>query len=324
MKKVFSLSFTLLFLFTSTIAWCQAKEKKEKKRYEHFKERNISKTYPAGNNLNIENKFGNVKITTWDKNEIKVDVHIEASSTDKEFAEKSFERIVVNDSQEGKNINFKTSFNENKDKIGCSNCSNTLIIDYDVHLPANTPLTIMNSFGGIEIPDYAGKVSLTSKYGSLDAGKLSNVEKIIVEFGSADLRYISDLDLEFKYSSINIGSLAGDCKLKMSFCGYSKINLDKTLKSLILNDSYSKIHLVPADNLGASYTVNTSYGSFVDNTGIGITRTDTPSRYSDTKKKFEGKSGSGAVKIDIKSSFGNIMIGKGSETDMKEKKKVRT
>ena len=42
-----------------------------------FRERNISKTYPAsGNTLNIDNQFGNVKIITWDKNEIKVDIHI--------------------------------------------------------------------------------------------------------------------------------------------------------------------------------------------------------------------------------------------------------
>jgi hypothetical protein len=47
-------------------------KKKERKRYENFKERNISKTYTAsGNTLNIDNRFGNIKITTWDKNELK-------------------------------------------------------------------------------------------------------------------------------------------------------------------------------------------------------------------------------------------------------------
>jgi len=62
--------------------------KKEKKRYEHFKERNISKTYPAsGNTLNIDNSFGNVIVTTGGS-EIKVDIQREASSTEKENAEK--------------------------------------------------------------------------------------------------------------------------------------------------------------------------------------------------------------------------------------------
>jgi hypothetical protein len=58
---------------------------------------------------------------------------------------------------------------------------------------------------------------------------------------------------------------------------------------------------------------------------LGSAGPDTPSKYgSDLNRRFEGKSGAGTVKIDIKSSFGKIMIGEGTEKDMKEKKKVRT
>ena len=78
-------------------------------------------------------------------------------------------------------------------------------------------------------------------------------------------------------------------------------------------------------NLSASYTITTSYGSLIDKTDIGISRTDTPDKYGpDLNRRYEGKSGSGTVKIDIKSSFGNIMIGEGTKEDMKEKKKVRS
>src|SRR5204863_8509666 len=181
------------------------KEKKEKKRYEFFRERNISKAYPAsGNILNIDNQFGEVKITTWDKNEIKVDIHIETSSTHKELADKTFERIDVTDKQEGKDINFKTIMNKGskEDHVSCNNCSNTMSIDYDIHIPANNALNIENSFGSIVIPDYTGPVSLTNKYGSLTAGKLSKPEKVIVEFGKADIKNIGNIDLTFKYSSV--------------------------------------------------------------------------------------------------------------------------
>ena len=93
-----------LLLFTVPILAQDDKEddeKKEKKRYEFFRERNISKTYPAsGNILNVDNKFGHVKVVTWDKNEIKVDIHIETSSTHKELADKTFERLDVTDKQE--------------------------------------------------------------------------------------------------------------------------------------------------------------------------------------------------------------------------------
>ena len=328
MKRTFKNILPILLLLTTAQLFAQeGDKKKERKRYENFKERNISKTYTAaGNTLNIDNRFGHIKITTWDKNEIKVDIHLETSSTDKEFTEKSFARMDVEESKDGNNINLKTVLNKGGEKnTGCNDCSNTIVVDYDIHIPANNALKIQNSFGDVTIPDYTGPVSLTVKYGELIAGKLSRPEKIAVDFGKADLKSLGNIDLEFKYSKVMIGSLTVNCKLKFSFCGYSRVNLDNGLTSLTLNDSYSSVHLVPSAKLAASYTINTSYGSFVDKTSIGINRTDTPSKYgADQSRRFEGKSGAGTVKIDIKSSFGKIMIGEGTEKDMKEKKRVRT
>jgi len=329
MKRTFKKILPIVLLLATAQLFAQDgdTDKKEKKRYEFFRERNISKTYPAsGNTLNIDNQFGEVRITTWDKNEIKVDIHIETSSTQKDLADKTFERIDVTDKQEGKDINFKTIMNKGgKDEnTSCKNCSNTMSIDYDIHIPSNNALNIENSFGSIVIPDYTGPVSLSNKYGSLKAGKLSKPEKVWVEFGSADLKSIGNIDLTFKYSSVTIGSLTGKSKLKFEFCGYSKVNLDNGLTGLTVDDSYSSVHLVPAANLSATYNISTSYGSVIDKTNIGITRTDAPDKYGDFNKHYEGKSGTGSIKIDIKSSFGNVMIGEGTKADMKEKKKVRS
>src|SRR6186997_514156 len=205
MKRTFKNILPIVLLLATVQLFAQDekgdKEKKERQRYEFFRERNISKTYPAsGNTLNIDNQFGTVKIVTWDKNEIKVDIHIETSSTQKELADKTFEKIDVTDKQEGKDINFKTIMNKGgKDEnTSCKNCSNTMSIDYDIHIPSNNALNIENSFGSIVIPDYTGPVSLSNKYGSLKAGKLSKPEKVWVEFGSADLKSIGNIDLTFK------------------------------------------------------------------------------------------------------------------------------
>src|ERR1044072_3988346 len=92
MKRTFKNIFPLVLLLITVQLFAQDdkedKEKKQRQRYEFFHERNISKTYPAsGNTLNIDNQFGEVKFVTWDKNEIKVDIHIEASSTNKALAD---------------------------------------------------------------------------------------------------------------------------------------------------------------------------------------------------------------------------------------------
>mgnify|MGYP006347689683 FL=1 len=67
--------------------------------------------------------------------------------------------------------------------------------------------------------------------------------------------------------------------------------------------------------------ISTSFGSLVDRSNAGIKRTDTPNKYGpDSNKTYEGKSGSGSAKIDIKSSFGKIIVGEATEDDMKDKK----
>lgn len=324
-KTIFGMA--LLFITVQATAQQQKEDKTEKKRYEHFKERSISKTYSAsGNTLNIDNSFGNVTVTTWDRNEIKVDVHIEASSTDKELADKMFDNIDVTESKDGNEIKFKTTTNKNKNSnYNCKNCKGSMSINYTVQLPVTVALMIRNSFGAITLPDYKGIVSLVSTYGSLTAGNLPSIKKLDVSFGKANLKNISNSSASFSYSSVTIQNISGDNKLNISFCGSSRINIDNDLTSLTLNESYSTVNLRPAANFSATYNIKTSFGSVVDRSNANLKRTDTPDKYGpDSNRSYEGKSGSGSSKIEVKSSFGRIIIGEATEAEMKEKEKNKT
>src|SRR6478609_4457213 len=112
MKKI-SLSLSLLSLMLAQLAvFAQGEEKKDKK-YEFVKSKSINKSYnvSSSDKLSIHNSFGSVEVHTWNKNEIKVDVAIEVSSNNAEFAEKLLNAIVVDDSQKTNEISFKTSIN---------------------------------------------------------------------------------------------------------------------------------------------------------------------------------------------------------------------
>ncbi len=321
-------SFTgIVVLFLTLQATAQQNEQKhEPKRYEHFKERNISKTYSAsGNTLNIDNSFGNVTVTTWDRNEIKVEIHIEASSTDKDLAEKMFENIDVTESKDGNEIKFKTTTSKNKNgNYNCKNCKSSMSINYTIQMPAGNSLKIDNSFGAIKLPDYNGSVSLNSKFGSLTAGNLAKVEKLTVEFGKATLKNINNATSTFKFSTVNIENLTGSNKITMEFCNSSRINIDNDLTALTLNESYSTVNLKPSSNFSGTYNIRISFGSVTDRSNANIKRTDTPDKYGpDSNRSYEGRSGSGSSKIEVKSSFGKIIIGQATEEDMKEKKKEK-
>lgn len=318
MIKKTIVAFSAVLLLTSLV------QAQKNEKLEFTKERAISKTYPAsGNTLDIKNTFGHVKFIAWDKNEIKVDIKIDVASNNKEMAEHTFEAINVTDNQSGNTIRFKTTV-ESNDKKGysCNNCSSKMSINYEVHLPVTVPLDVENSFGNIELPDYKGPVSISNKFGNLVAGSFATVKDIHIEFGKAQIKSIADIDATFKFSKIQIENLSGTNKIKMEFCDSSKIVLPNNLTSLDLKESYSTINLKPAGNLSASYSIRTSFGSFIDRASVGVVRTDTPDRYGpDSDKVFEGKSGSGASKVTIRSSFGKIILGEPTADDMKKSSK---
>jgi len=313
MKKITIAAFSAALLLSSLV------QAQKNDKLEFTKERSISKTYPAsGNTLDITNTFGHIKFIAWDRNEIKVDIKIEVASSDKELAEHTFEAINVADDQSGNTVRFKTTINSKND-YSCNNCNSRMNINYEVHLPVTVPLNVENTFGNIDLPDYKGQVSIFNKFGNLVIGSLASVKNIRLEFGKAQIKSIADINATFKFSKIQIENLVGANKIRMEFCDSSRIVLPNNLTSLDLHESYSTINLKPASNLSASYSVRTNFGSFVDRSSVGVVRTDKPSRYGpDSNKTFEGKSGSGAVKVDIRSSFGKIILGEATADDMKK------
>jgi hypothetical protein len=74
------------------------------------KKRTISKTYNVGpdDRLSIENSFGNVTVSTWDKNMIQVDIEIGVNASSDEKAQRMMDEINVTDHQGGRDISFKT------------------------------------------------------------------------------------------------------------------------------------------------------------------------------------------------------------------------
>ena len=74
------------------------------------KKRTISKTYTVGpdDRLSVENSFGNVTVSTWDKNIIQVDVEIGVRASSDEKAQQMLDQISVTDHQGGQEIEFKT------------------------------------------------------------------------------------------------------------------------------------------------------------------------------------------------------------------------
>jgi hypothetical protein len=282
------------------------------------KKRTISKTYNVGANdrLAIENSFGNVTVTTWDKNQIQVDIEIGVRATTEEKAQQMMDQIDVKDHQGGQDINFKTEIGrvsgngKNNGNNNGSNETRKFYVDYKVSMPSGNPLRIENSFGKIEIPDFTGSTDITSKFGELTTGKISNAKMIHVEFGKAEIGRLNNAELILKFNSqSNIAGISGNSKVDVQFCSHVNLALENTFTELSLFQSYSTINLIVPENLSAKFDVYTNFGSFKNKTGFNI-EAEKEDENSGPKfdKNYSGSAGGGAGKIKIKSSFGSIRL----------------
>ena len=278
------------------------------------KKRSISKSYTVGpdDRLSIENSFGNVVVTTWDRNEIQVEIEIGVHASSEEKAQQMMDLIDVKDRQTGHDINFKTDIGHmsGKDNWNKNEDTRKFYIDYKVIMPSKNSLRIENSFGKTNIPNFDGSASLTSKFGELTTGKLPNATLVHVEFGKAEIGRLNNADVILKFNgNSQIAGISGNSKVDVQFCSNVDITVEDAVSSLSLFQSYSTINLKVSDNLSAQLDVHTNFGSFKNKTEFNITEENEDDNSGPKfDRSYSGKAGEGGAKIKIKSSFGSVRI----------------
>jgi hypothetical protein len=318
MKKIHVLLSNALIvaLLLSSVAFAQ-----DNKKYEFAKDRSISQTYSASGSdkLSINNQFGNVTIRTWSRNEVKVDIKIEVSSTNKEDAEEMFDRIDVTHSKNGGNISFKTTMENsrekqrNKDNDGKSR-SNSIHIDYEVSMPAGLDLDLENRFGKTTLPDLQGKVDVDQQFGNLEAGRLSNANKITVKFGGAQIESVDGGTYDFQFASDGavVRNATGDIKVNVQHCkGTGVVIYGNNVSSMKVNAQHSDVALVVPRDMSATYSVETQFGSFKNSSGFSIREEgdDNDSHGPKFNHTYKGSSNGGKTKVVLDGNFTDFTIG---------------
>lgn len=306
MKKTFTLLMGLLLAFTFAAQAITDPVIEKTKTYSK------SYTVSKSDKIKLENSFGEMKLNTWGKQEVKVEVTIVAKAASAEKAQEILDKIRIEDGKTAEGVYFKTKADNintgnNGNKKGKNYKEEGMEINYNIFLPAENPLDASNSFGALIIGDYKGSVALQSKFGSLTAGNLSDVKQLHVEFGKANISSINNGKVTVKFSKATMGKFSGDVSSVFEFCDAVNIKLDNSIDQLDVKSSYSKLEINLSNNISANFDIKTSFGDVDNNTSYAITEKD-----SDKKngirfdKHYSATTGAGASKINIKSEFGKI------------------
>ncbi|NII25559.1 hypothetical protein HB364_10730 [Pseudoflavitalea sp. X16] len=294
------------------------------------KKKTYSKSYSVSSSdkISLRNQFGEMKINTWDKNEVKVDVVITAEAGTDERAQQILDIIEIQDGKGGNGVWFKTKIGNNNQHRGKGE-KQSFDIDYTVYLPANNVLDAGNEFGPMTIGDYKGKVSLESKFGSLTTGNLTGYAKVQVEFGKANIGSMDNGDVTIKFSRGLINKLSGEVKANFEHSSI-KVGVENDVKNLDVKNSFTQLFLDVNTGLSANFDISTSFCEVKNKTSFAIKKEgDDEDHGPKFDFRYSGKAGGGGSNVRVKTSFGDVTIGHNIAFDVnddnkKDKKKTKS
>lgn len=293
-----------------------------------------TRLYAAGkaDELMIDNRFGEVKVNTWNRNEFSVEVQVKIYADKQADAQSFLDVVNINDGRGEAGVSFKTVIGDNRGnndnilwKGGDKPHLKKIEVSYVVFMPSKNALSISNSYGAIILPDFSGKLLLNSLFGDVTAKRLINpLNCVKVNFGNANIEAFSGTRLEILHGSLDlnegsnfnvsvsygparIGRIYSSANVDMKFGKQIRIeNIDKSVKTLNVNASYSSVLVGSITGVNANCDVSTYYGRLNSNDPniklLGNATSD------NAAKSYKGQLGRGnkSRNIVIKTNFGQI------------------
>lgn len=323
MKKII----LALLLPVLTVAFAKAAEKEHK--------REISKEFSVNTspNLEINNKYGNIRIIEGKENKISFKIEIIGKGKTEQLAKEYAETVSIDFSQNGNKVSAETKLQS----LNCNNCGRS--IHYTVIAPKSTIMDLENKYGNIYLDDVVTPLDVELKYGDLHAGTLADTD-LDIKYGKATIKSCTKLDLDSKYSGLTIDrveTLKVDSKydnldigtvsdLNIT-TGYTDVKIKKLNRRFVSNDlkycklnisevatnfseikidaAYSGLNVGLTKNHNFKAVLHTRYGNIKAN---NITFNNVTLKKEDAIVATAGSSSNPSALVEISASYGDIVF----------------
>ena len=216
----FSIGISLLFWFLVQSVTALAFDKTADFQKKINKQFNISQN----GQVELLNKFGNIQINSWDRNEVQIDITITVDAKNKKKADEIFNRIRIEFSNSRDHVSAKTIIDSQKSwwkNVSCG--SEEFTINYEVKMPVDCKLDVHNKYGDLIIDRLDNECKVNVKYGNFTIDQINADMDIELGYGHGQLRKTHDVDCNIKYSKLTILEM-GDLDIESK---YSKSIIEK-------------------------------------------------------------------------------------------------
>jgi len=303
MKNNQSFTFKVTTLLTISILglllFAQSLLAKENKLYE--------KSFPVktSEKLTVETPTGDVRIESWDQNEVSILVY--GNSNAEEKLDFSFEKI-------SSGVKVKAEKNSEWSSWG-----NSIKLTYKIKVPSNFDADIRTSGGDIKLSNTQGELMLKTSGGDITVrnsggdlvAKTSGGDVKIDSFvGNSELQTSGgDVSVKSISGSVDASTSGGDISLNVNSGetvahtsgGDIEVNYSGENKGINLSTSGGSISVKLPDNFNADATLKTSGGSAKCNySPVNVEKI--------TRSKFVGKLNNGGPELYCSTSGGNVTV----------------
>lgn len=147
------------------------------------KEKKINKNFSVQKeaSLSIDNRYGNVDVITWNKNDIEIQITITTSGNNEGAVQKQLDNITVDFVDSPSAVSATTLINSiSKGWSFWGRSSNVNFqINYLVKMPVNNHLVIKNNYGVVRLDKLKGNANIRCNYGKLMLGELQGKQNIL-------------------------------------------------------------------------------------------------------------------------------------------------
>lgn len=259
----------------------------------HTKEKTIKKQFEVSKNalLKINNRYGNVDITTWDQNTINIEVTIITNGNNEQEVQKRLDEISVEFSATNSQVSAETLIAKKKSNWsfwGTSSNNVNMKINYLVKMPKTNSLDIKNDYGAISLNEIDGNTAISCNYGSFILGDLNgNENRLQFDYTTkASINFINSATINADYSEYEVNKAnniiyRGD---------YTRVLINEITGNFDFSTAYGKVEVKNANNVtGESRYVTLTFG--------------------DLSKSLELDSKYGRISVDeLKPGFKNVHI----------------
>jgi hypothetical protein len=252
---------TFLFLLIPLITSANIVDIKHEKSKIIKKEYNVN----ADAKVAINNRYGNLNITTWDKNRVEIEITITVKGDDLDSVEDRLANIDIEFENSKSLVYAKTKFEKEKKRWSFWGRSSNISyqINYKIKMPKTNSADLDNDYGNIYLNNLSGKANINCDYGKIYVGELSaNNNNINLDYcSSSTINYIKSGNINIGYSKITIEESEN---LKVN-ADYSNLKFGK-VGDIDFNADYGSIAIDEATNVtGNSDYVSMRFGTIKKN-----------------------------------------------------------